>query len=192
MFEVGFFTTIKIYFGFHPYLNRFEILNLHTYTFIFSILFNKVLFYGNAFSNNFDFFSHTIILNVFLFFFIVGKNLKMFINFLFFIMVVLLLVFVERNNALYTSTSYNNLVFSTLSLLLLISSSQFIVLKKSNYFIFLFYVIFNFFYNFISPANLKYLIIFNNYFEYLNIVTIILIFIFFGFFLVKCLRNIKN
>ncbi len=192
IFYYLFFTTIKIYFGFHPYLNRFEILNLHTYTFIFSILFNKVLFYGNAFSNNFDFFSHTIILNVFLFFFIVGKNLKMFINFLFFIMVVLLLVFVERNNALYTSTSYNNLVFSTLSLLLLISSSQFIVLKKSNYFIFLFYVIFNFFYNFISPANLKYLIIFNNYFEYLNIVSIILIFIFFGFFLVKCLRNLKN
>ena len=192
VFYYLFFTISKIYFGFHPYLNRFEILNLHTYAFIFSILFNKVLFYGNAFSNSFDFFSHTIIVNVFLYFLIIKKNLKMLINFLFFTMVVLLLVFVERNNALYTSPSYNNLVFSTLSLLLLISSSQFIVSKKSNYFIFLFYIIFNFFYNFISPANLKYFIYFNNYFEYFNIVCIILIFILFGFFVSQMLKNLKN
>ncbi len=175
IFYLIFFKIISSYIGHHIYMNRFEILNFDTYLNFFSIFYYKILFYGDIFSGEFDFFSYTIILNLALYFLLTKKNKKSLINFSFFAMLLALLVFIERNNALYTSASYNNVIPFTFSLLLLSTSINLSSFSKiSKFYFLLFYLFLNFIYLFVSKDNLFFLRSFDNSFKYINFFIFIL------------------
>ena len=176
----------------HMYMNKFEILNFDTYLNFFSIFYYKILFYGNIFSGEFDFFSYTIILNLALYFLLTRINKKSLINFSFFFILLSVLIFVERNTALYTSASYNNVVPFTLSLLLLSSSINLSSFSKiSKYYFLLFYLFLNFIYLFISRDNLFFLRSFDDSFKYINLLVLILLLISFIFLIYYILKK-KN